>query len=92
MKIGDFLDLQRGPESMVRLAALPLVVLAIASLAGAILSQFTATHFFLALLFLALLSPVAYAVREHRLGRDRHARTRRGGERTPLVPTIREEE
>lgn len=92
MRLSDFLDFERGPESIVRLAACALLVLVVGGLAMEALSQLKAVDLLLVMLFFALASPVAYSLREHRLRRDRRLRQRRGAERTPLVPMTEEDE
>ncbi len=92
MKLDDFLDPERGPEALVRLAACALVIVVVGGLVATILSQLRATDLLLAMLFLAIMSPVAYAVRKKRLGHDDHPRARRGAERTPLVPPMEDDE
>ena len=92
MRLSDFFDFERGPESIVRLAACALLVLVIGGLAMEALSHLRAVDLLLIMLFFAIASPIAYSLREHRLRRDRRLRQRRGAERTPLVPMAEEDD
>ncbi len=92
MKLDDFLDPERGPEAIVRLAACALVILVVGSLVATVLSRLKAADLLLAMLLLAMMSPVAYAVRKARQGHNDNLRARRGAERTPLVPPMEDEE
>jgi hypothetical protein len=91
MRFSDFLNPKTGPEAIVRLSLLPLVVLAVGSLTMTILSELTAAEFLLAMLFFLLMSPLAYAIRERRQGHRQQQRTRQGAERIPLLPPEEEE-
>jgi hypothetical protein len=86
MRFNDLLNPKTGPEALVRLALYPLFFLVIGSLAITIMSQLKATDLLLALLFLIMLCPLAYVIREHRQAQRQTPRTRRGAERTPLPP------
>ena len=92
MRFSDFLDPKSGPEALVRLALYPLLILVIGSLVISVVSQLRAADLVLALLFLLLVSPLAYLIREARRDRRQESRTRRGTERTPLVPHNEEDE
>lgn len=91
MRFGDFLDLKRGPEALVRFAFYPLLVLVIGSLAISILNRLNAGELLAAVLFLMLVSPLAYLIRERQQGRRQEPRARRGAERTPLPPQEEDE-
>lgn len=86
MKFSDLFNPKTGPEALVRLALYPLLILIIGSLAGTIVGQLNGADSLLLMLIFILMSPVAYVLRERRQGRRREPRTRRGAERTPLVP------
>lgn len=86
MRFEDLLNPKTGPEALVRFALYPLFILVVGSLTITILSQLRATELLLAMLFLVLMSPIAYVVREHRRAQRQPIRTRRGAERTPLPP------
>lgn len=91
MRFGDFLDFKRGPEALVRFALFPLLVLVIGSLLIPLLSRLNSGEFLAAVLFLMLVSPLAYVIRERRQGRRQEPRARRGAERTPLPPQEEDE-
>jgi membrane protein implicated in regulation of membrane protease activity len=86
MRFSDFIDPNRGPEALVRLALYPLIVLLVFAALSTILSQLGAGGLLLAFLGLAFVSALAYLIREARQGRTQHQGTRRGAERTPLLP------
>jgi hypothetical protein len=86
MRFSDLFNPERGPEALVRLAFCSLVVLVAGVGVLALLNQLGLAGFLLALLFLTLVSPLAYLIREARQGRPRRQGTRRGAERTPLLP------
>lgn len=92
MRFSDFFDLKNGPEALVRFAIYPLIILGTASLTATILSRLSGTDFLIAVLFVVLMSPLAYQIREARQGRRQEPRTRRGAERTPLLPQNEEDE
>lgn len=91
MQFSDFLDPRKGPETLVRLALYPLLVLVVGSLAITILSQLNAGELLGGMVFLMLVSPLAYLIREHRRGHRQQPQTRRGAERTPLPPQNEED-
>jgi hypothetical protein len=91
MRFGDVFDPQKGPEAILRLALYPLGFVVALQLIAEISSRMTAGDFLLLLLFLALVSPLAYCVREARRGRPHRLSTRRGAERTPWLPFDRED-
>jgi len=86
MRFNDLLNPKTGPEAIVRFALYPLLILVIGSLTITILNQLKATDMLLAMLFLMLMSPIAYVIRERRQAQRQTPRTRRGAERTPLLP------
>jgi hypothetical protein len=92
MRFSDFLDPKRGPEALMRLALYPLLILVTGSLVIGIAGQLGAADLLLGLLLLVLASPLAYVIREARQDRREEPRTRRGAERTPLLPQDEEEE
>ena len=92
MRLSDFLNPERGPAALLRLAFYPLVLLVVCQLVATILSQLRAVDLLLMFLGLAVVSPVAYLVRESRRGRPQLQASRRGAERTPLLPPNQEGE
>ena len=92
MRLSDFLNLESGPRALIRLAFYPLVLLVVCQLVATILSRLRAVDLLLLFLGLVLVSPVAYLVRESRRGRPQRQGSRRGAERTPLLPPNQEDE
>ena len=91
MRFSDLINPERGPASLLRLALYPLVLLVVCQLVATILSRLRAVDLLLLFLGLVLVSPVAYLVRESR-GRPQRQGSRRGTERTPLLPPNQEGE
>jgi len=91
MRLSDFLNLESGPRALIRLALYPLVLLVACQAIAALLSRLRGVDFLLVLLGLALLSPVAYAIRERRRPRRERGRHGRSSERAPVLPHIEEE-
>lgn len=85
-------DPEKGLKSLVKLALHPLVLLVVAQLIVVILARLSALELLGVLAFFALLSPIAYAIRESQLGRPHQGHARRGAERTPVLPTNGQEE
>lgn len=83
---------EKGINSLIRLAFIPLLLLIVLQLIVIILTHFSTLELLAFLVFLGLVSPLAYAIREGRLGQSRQGRSRRGAERTPLLPLNEEEE
>ena len=92
MRFSDFTDPERGTAALLRLALYPLVLLVVCQLVATILSRLRAVDLLLLFLGLVLVSPVAYLVRESRRGRPQRQGSRRGTERTPLLPPNQEGE
>ena len=92
MRFGDLIDLERGPAALVKLALYPLVLLVAFSLVLTLLTQLPPEAEFGLLLILLLLSPLAYVIRKNRRGHPQNQRTRRGAERTPLLPRNEEDQ
>ena len=92
MRFGDLINPERGPAALVRLALYPLVLLVVCQLVATILSRLRAVDLLLLFLGLVLVSPVAYLIREARRGRPQRPGSRRGAERTPLLPPNQEGE
>lgn len=92
MRFSDLFNPERGPEAVVRLAFYPLAVLIAGVGVLALLDQLGLAGSLLALFSLILVSPLAYFVREARQGRPRRQVSRRGAERTPLLPPNEEDE
>ena len=91
MRLRDLFDLERGPEALVKLAICPLIVLVVFSAISAFFAQLPPADAFGLLCLLFVLSPLAYAIRRHRQGGARPQGSRRGAERTPLVPMDEED-
>lgn len=93
MHWNDLLDPGRAVVALLKLIALIFVVLVIGSVCGrALASAGSVGDGLWALFGFAVLSAVAYLVRERRLRQPPRPRTTRGAERTPLLPRIEEEE
>ena len=92
MRFSDLIDPERGPAALLRLALYPLVLLVICQIVAAIFSQLRAIDLLLIFLGLLIASPEAYLIRESRRGRPQHQGSRRGAERTPLLPPNEEHE
>lgn len=91
MRFHDFFNLGRGPEAIVRLAIYPLVLVVAGEAVAEVLNRLPPADFLLLLVFLACVSPIAYLIREARRRRPQRQRTRRGAERTPLLPNHEED-
>ena len=92
MRFSDLINPERGPSALLRLALYPLVLLVVCQLVAAILSQLRAVDLLLMFLGLVFVSPFAYLLREARRGRPQRQASRRGAERTPLLPPNQEDE
>jgi hypothetical protein len=93
MRLNDLFDPEKGPAALLRFALYPLILIVICDALVALLSRLSITDMFLAFVFLLLLSPLAYFVREkRRRGRERGGGRRSGAERTPILPTNEEME
>jgi hypothetical protein len=92
MSFSDFIDLKKGPESLVKLALCPLAVLIAGHLVLTLLSQLSTVDLLLIFLLLTFTSPLAYLIRKHREGHMPAQGRRRGAERTPLLPPDEEDE
>jgi hypothetical protein len=90
MRFGDFIDPEKAPESLIKLALVPLIILIVFQLVVCLLAQVSSADALFAFVFLIAISPVAYWIREHRRGRPRRE-ARRGAERTPVLPHGHEE-
>ncbi len=86
MRFSDFLDPKTGPEAIVRLAIIPFLIVIAGCTVMGFLSQMSNADILLGMLFLLLLSPLAYALRKHRRGHREESKLRRGAERTPSLP------
>lgn len=86
MRFRDFFDIKKGPETIIRLALYPLFILIVGCLVMGLVSRMNNTELLLGMVFLVLLSPLAYVLREQRRGHRQLPRARRGAERTPLMP------
>ena len=87
-----FGDLDKGIDSLIRLAALPLVLVVVFSLISNLLVQLPPVAFCGLIFMLVLLSPLAYFIRENLEGHPHRQGARCGAERTPLVPADEEEQ
>jgi len=92
MRFSDLINPERGPASLLRLALYPLVLLVVCQLVATILSRLRAVDLLLLFLGLVFVSPLAYLIRESRRGRPQRQGSRRGTERTPLLPPNQEGE
>jgi len=92
MRFSDFIDPERGPEPLVRLALCPLILVVACQAVFVILSQLRAVDLLLLFLLFVCVSPLAYLIWRARHGRPRRQGARRGAERTPLLPPQEEEE
>jgi hypothetical protein len=87
-----FGGLDKHMDSLVRLAALPLVLWAVFSLITNLIAELPPLAVLGLFCFMLVLSPIAYFVREELEGRPRRQGAPRGAERTPLVPPVMEDE
>lgn len=87
MRLNDLFDLERGPEALVKLATYPLIGLVVCSSILMLVAQLPAMAVLGALFLILLASPLAYRIREARGHRPERGGSRRGGERTPLLPS-----
>ena len=92
MRFSDLFHPERGPSALLRLAFYPIVLLVVCQLVATILSQLRAVDLLLIFVGLFCVSPLAYLVRESRRGRPQRQGSRRGAERTPLLPPNHEDE
>ena len=91
MRFSDFIDPEKGPAALLRLALYPLIFIVACEALAMIASQLRAVDLLLMFLGLALVSPLAYLIREARQSRPHRQVSRRGAERTPLLPPNEEE-
>jgi hypothetical protein len=92
MRLSDLIDPKNGPTALVKFAVVPLILVVTSQAIAVLVSQLSAIDILLALLFLTVLSPLAYFIRESRQGHSRHESGRRGAERTPLLPPNEEDQ
>jgi hypothetical protein len=86
MRFNDFIHPERGPAALLRLAFYLLVLIVVFEALAMIVSQLRSVNFLLTFLGLMLVSPLAYFIREARRRRPQRQASRRGAERTPLLP------
>ena len=79
-------DLDHAISSLIKLSVCPFVVLVVGSAIISLLNQLPAAAELGLFCMLILLSPIAYVIRENRSGHGRDQTSRRGAERTPLLP------
>lgn len=91
MEFSALMDPNKAFGPLMKLAIVPLILLVVADLLNMILDRFSFLGLLLFLLFLAVVSPVAYFIREE-LGPAKRQGPRRGAERTPLLPLNNEED
>jgi predicted permease len=91
MRFGDLIDPEKGVESLIKLALVPLIIFIVFQVVVCLLAQLSPADELMAFVFLIAVSPVAYWVREQRRGRPRRE-ARRGTERTPVLPHGRGED
>ena len=92
MRLSDLVNPEQGPSALLRLALYPLILLVVCQLVATILSQLRAVDLLVMFLGLVVVSPVAYLIRKARRGRPQRQASRRGAERTPLLPPNQEGE
>lgn len=86
MQLQDLFDLERGPAALVKYALYPLALIVICQVVIVLLDRLPAYGMLLALLFLIFTSPLAYVIRKARGHGHERGGSRRGAERTPLLP------
>jgi hypothetical protein len=86
MRFNDLFDPEKGPAHVLRLATYPLILLIGLQLVSSLIRELPAVAELGFLLFLIVMSPLAFLIRERRRGRPRREGARRGAERTPLLP------
>ncbi len=92
MRLNDLLDPERGPATLVKLAIYPLIFVVACEVVIGLVSRLSVIDTFLVFLFLIMLSPLAYLIRQTRGHGPQRGGGRRGGERTPLLPPNEEAE
>ncbi len=92
MRFGDLVNPERGPRTLLKLVLFPLILLIVFRFVLCSLTQLPPEAGFVLLCIMLLLSPLAHLIRRSRQGRPQQQRTRRGAERTPLVPRNEEDE
>lgn len=91
MSFNDLFHPVRGPAALVRLAFYAFVLVIACGALQTILGRLTGADLLVGLITLVLLSPLAYLIREARAHHPERQRSRRGAERTPLMPPNEEE-
>ncbi len=92
MRFGDLLDPERGPAALLKLALYPVILLVVFQFVLCFLTQLPPAAGFFLFCLLLLLSPLAYLIHRSRRGHPQRQGTRRGAERTPLLPPSEEDE
>lgn len=86
MRLRDLLDPERVLAISMKLAVCLILFSVVLQLAVCIVRQVAPVAGLVLLCVLVLSSPLAYLIRQKRLGRTRESGARRGAERTPLLP------
>jgi hypothetical protein len=86
VRLNDLFDSEKGPETLLKFALYPLVLVVIFQIVTALLSHLQAIDILLVFIFLILMSPLAYLIREARGHRPERGGRRGGAERTPILP------
>jgi hypothetical protein len=86
MRFNDFIHPERGPAALLRFAVYPLVVVVAFAALAMVVSCLRDANTLFAFFALVLASPLAYFIREARQRRPERHMSRRGAERTPLLP------
>lgn len=79
-------DLDRFITSLIKLSVCPFLILVVSLVVTTLLNQLPALVQLALLVMLLLLSPIAYTIRQNRNAGSRTSTSRRGAERTPLLP------
>ena len=92
MRFPDLFHPERRPEALVKLALYPLILVVVFSLVLALLIELPPQAVFGLFCLFLFLSPLAYFIRRARQGGQERQGSRRGAERTPLLPHNEEDQ
>ena len=92
MPLRDLLDPERALSALVKLAVSLVLLFVLFQFLVCLLQQVSPAGVFAILCVFSLLSPFAYLIRRIRQGRSQRPGSRRGAERTPLLPSDEEVE